>query len=199
MNRFSNLLDVNSDYKHTRFVFKENFTWNREPFTFIWNYNPLQIERISATRREAIQNKIRLQNKKAVWKNLFLVFILTPITMLFLYTTLKDFSFGFASLSIPQETQVNLPDTRLEKFEFYLSDGDEWLSNKHYYNAVFQYRKAYKLFPNSYRSNYHLVMGLAYQCQHESKGCREGKKLALHLAEQYPDERDVHDLLVLFP
>ena len=199
MKRLTNISNLSTHYKNTTFVFKESFTWKRESFTFTWIYNPLQIERISATRRKAIQDKIKHQNRREKWKNYFFLFIVTPIVLAFLYNSLKDFRFGFRSLTNTIDSEVISSKKRVEKFQFYLNDGDAWLSNKHYYNAVFQYRKAYKLYPKNYHAKYRLIMGLAYQCQYELRGCTEGKELALQFAEQYPDEEEIHDLLILFP
>lgn len=189
MDSFSNISSRNNNLKNITFVFKESFTWKREPFTFTWNYNPLQIERIAATTRRSIQNKIRLQNRREKWKNYFILFVLMPITLALIYTALKDFRFGFRSLASTFQTKEVLAKKRLKEFVFYLNDGDLWLSYDHYYNAVFQYRKAHQLYPDSYQSNHRLVMGLAYQCEFESRGCKEGKERALCLLEQYPDKK----------
>lgn len=57
---------------------------------------------------------------------------------------------------------------------FLISDGDDYMENGKWHNAIFQYKKALELFPNNYDAKYRLGYAYTYRCRNEGKECIKG-------------------------
>ncbi|MEM6725739.1 MAG: hypothetical protein AAF598_16990 [Bacteroidota bacterium] len=87
---------------------------------------------------------------------------------------------------IPPELIVNDPTPykeRLEKFHYYLQDGDEWYRGKLYHNAAFQYRRAVELFPENENALLKLTQASLFACQLEDRHCASIPDLLKDLAQ----------------
>ena len=88
--------------------------------------------------------------------------------------------------------------TSLEKYHFFIEDGDRWLKEAHWHNAIFQYQEALKLFPNEYDVNYRLALVYSYQCAAEKQHCFEGINLMHQLSAQYPERIQLQELRAFY-
>lgn len=87
---------------------------------------------------------------------------------------------------------------KIEKYMFFIADGDKWIQKKHWNNAVFQYREALSVFPNEYDANYRLSLAYSYLCQNKNVNCKEGKKLISKLKKQFPNKNEILEIEVIF-
>jgi len=89
-------------------------------------------------------------------------------------------------------------EKKLEKYLFFISDGDKWIEEKHWNNAIFQYKEALKVFPAEFDANYRLALAYSYKCKNENKNCEEGKILISKIKKQFPDNSEVLEIETVF-
>ena len=87
-------------------------------------------------------------------------------------------------------------EKNVEKYQYYVSDGDNMIAKGKWHNAIFQYSKALEIFPNEYDVQYRLALGYSYKCQHKNKGCERADSLVSRLLTHFPDSEEVKDLRV---
>ncbi|MCG8697780.1 MAG: hypothetical protein MI922_06980 [Bacteroidales bacterium] len=79
----------------------------------------------------------------------------------------------------------------INKFQNYIVSGGEWLNKKHFYNAAFQYRKAYELNVDNDEATKRLFLTYTQECFNENKQC----ELAIQTIHQYlqthPEEKNL--------
>lgn len=97
-----------------------------------------------------------------------------------------------------QKSLQNLEESELEeklnKYQFLIEDGDNWVEKEKWGNAIHQYKNAVGLFPEKYEANYRLALAYSYNCQYEKLDCEKGYKLLKKLQEFAPND---NDLLIL--
>lgn len=101
-----------------------------------------------------------------------------------------------------QKTQQNLEvveiEEKLKKHEFFIKDGDYWIEQGKWENAIHQYKNAVKLFPKKYNANYRLALAYSYNCKYEKMDCEKGYGLVKKLLEFAPNDNDLLDLERVF-
>ena len=85
-----------------------------------------------------------------------------------------------------------------EKYLFFISDGDKWISEENWSNAIFQYKEALKIFPTEFDANYRLALAYSYSCQNEQINCEIGEKLTDTLKKQFPNRYEILKLDAIF-
>lgn len=133
----------------------------------------------------------KLVNEKR--KNLIILTTLALIfTVLISYSSHQFITSFESSKNIEKEKKE---EKKLkEKFNFYITDGDEWLVKEHYKNAIFQYKLAVETYPLNFEARYRLALAYTYRCQFENLDCDEAKLQVFKLNAKFPDNTD---LLVL--
>lgn len=131
---------------------------------------------------------------------ILLLFIIPFVTYLG-YLFLNNFSFGFADLDnygsdLPKE-QISLV-AKNENYQYFLNDGDRWLRERHYKNAVFQYKKALEIFPTEYAAHYRLALAYSYRCQYDFEDCEEGMEIIETLEKTYPNSEELQKVKAVF-
>ena len=100
---------------------------------------------------------------------------------------------------IEQKESVELKLTiDLNKFSYYLEDGDMWITKRNWNNAIYRYEQAVALFPNEFEGNLRLALAYNYRCKDENKDCEIGKKLTTRLLKYYPNEPGLTELKAAF-
>ncbi|MBU2997885.1 tetratricopeptide repeat protein [Cellulophaga baltica] len=121
-------------------------------------------------------------------KNLSLLFITVVIIGFLIYSVVDHF---------------NTIDNNAKKIEFtskrdlYLNlidEGDSLLNKKDWQDAIYNYQKAYDLFPKEYDINYRLVAAYSYRCNDEFIDCKEAKKLLDKILNEYPNKAELLEL-----
>jgi hypothetical protein len=87
---------------------------------------------------------------------------------------------------------------KTEKYMFFISDGDKWISEKNWSNAIFQYKEALKVFPTEFDANYRLALAYSYSCQNEQINCEIGERLTERLIKQFPDKNEILKIDAIF-
>ncbi|MCB0373345.1 MAG: hypothetical protein KDD31_10075 [Muricauda sp.] len=147
---------------------------------------------LSKRERQAIREKIEAENRKDTIK-MTLVAILILIALLGLgirlYGTFQRNQEFIAQKELASKT---------EQYLFYINDGDKWLNQQHWHNAIFQYLLAKNIFPNEYDVNYRLIMAYGGKCKFEGSGCTDGSELLAKLRRQFPNSKDLQPLEEMF-
>eukprot|EP00237_Pycnococcus_provasolii_P011981 CAMPEP_0205958008 /NCGR_PEP_ID=MMETSP1459-20131121/47371_1 /ASSEMBLY_ACC=CAM_ASM_001120 /TAXON_ID=41880 /ORGANISM="Pycnococcus provasolii, Strain RCC931" /LENGTH=112 /DNA_ID=CAMNT_0053330519 /DNA_START=240 /DNA_END=578 /DNA_ORIENTATION=- len=76
-----------------------------------------------------------------------------------------------------ENERTAMTSERLEKYNYYLSSGDEWYHQEKYYNAAFQYRLALEVFPRDPMALEKLIQAYDSNCFYDNRNC--GKSEAL--------------------
>ena len=111
---------------------------------------------------------------------------------------------------IPQTTRIKptppptltrnyvLQETKEDnKYLFFITDGDSWLSQRRWHNAIFQYKKALEIKPGNYDALYRLSMAYSFRCVATGVNCEEGKALVKRLQAYQPADPNIEDLWAL--
>ena len=77
---------------------------------------------------------------------------------------------------IAKEKVINYEEN-IEKYNYLISSGDDWLKQRKYHNAAFQYRLALELFPNDSIAVFRLTSAYDLNCEINQKNCGESDKL----------------------
>lgn len=82
-------------------------------------------------------------------------------------------------------TKENLEyyEQNIEEYNYLISNGDDWMREKKYHNAAFQYEKALKIFPKDSVGIYRLISAYDLQCKFENKNCEKREELLNSLVE----------------
>jgi len=124
----------------------------------------------------------------------FLVICCTYLTIIFILPlSSQNDTQAMTNKNIEQEKLMTKKE-KDEKYLFFITDGDNWLKQNHWHNAIFQYKKALELYPNSYDANYRLALAYSYRCYFEKLNCADGKILIDKLIMSYPDSMNLFNL-----
>lgn len=82
----------------------------------------------------------------------------------------------------------------LEQYQFYIAEGDKWLRQNHWNNAIFQYKEALEVSPNNLGAKHRLVIAYTYKCKATQENCEEAKNLIDQLIEAKPDKKSLYEL-----
>ena len=77
-----------------------------------------------------------------------------------------------------------------QKFDYYITDGYDWLEKNEFHNAVYQFELAVQTRPNNYEANLGLCKVYLKQCFIENANCSASKTQLNHLISDFdnPDE-----------
>ncbi|NAS30285.1 hypothetical protein GTQ40_04830 [Flavobacteriaceae bacterium R38] len=134
-----------------------------------------------------IRKKALRAQKKQHFITIIILLILSPIFIFGLYKTIE-------AIQKDIEYAKVIPEKDLKKYLFFINDGDNWLQEKKWHNAIFQYKKALEIFPNEYDANYRLALAYTYRCKYESTNCNEGETLVNTLIKAFPDKINLNEL-----
>ena len=73
-------------------------------------------------------------------------------------------------------TKEKDPNKKRSDYLFFIRDGDKYIEEEKWHNAIFQYTEALKLFPKEFDANYRLSLAYSYSCSYEGKKL-QGSKL----------------------
>ena len=146
-----------------------------------------------------IKKEIRIELKKTAKRNAIIVWSLIG-TGIILLISLVAFVYSTAFIETNPEAiareeynkykrEKAITDAQ-QKFNFYITDGYDWLKKNEFHNAVYQFELAVQTRPNSYEANLGLCKVYLKQCFIENANCSESKKQLNHLVNDFknPDE-----------
>jgi len=145
-----------------------------------------------ATIKEAIRTQIQKDKRKSL-----LLLLILSISALFIV-------FYYVDFTNTQESQVQELNVdrylseQINEYSYFLKDGDKWIEQRHWHNAIYRYGQVVELFPQEYEANYRLALAYSYDCKFENRNCIQGKKLTARLLKYHPDEINLIKLKVAF-
>ncbi len=71
----------------------------------------------------------------------------------------------------------------IEEYNYLISSGDNWMREKNYHNATFQYEKALEIFPKDSIGVYRLISAYDLQCRTEQQNCEKREELLNSLVQ----------------
>lgn len=153
--------------------------------------NGIQVEKISSKTLKNIGRKVRSEARSYNLRFACFLMLTLPILIYGCY-------FLFHNYTIVPYTEKEIPDLT-EKYYFFIEDGDRWLKNQKYHNAIFQYKMALSLFPSEFDAQYRLTLAYAYRCEYTFLDCDKGKTALMKLRKQYPNKSELIELkLILY-
>ncbi len=158
-------------------------------------------KKISAEKRRKIGEYIH-QHAKKQWRRFLIPFSITLLMLVVLRSfALSAWNSG-AFHPYPhyseREQFKNREEKRKADYLFFINDGDRYLHEKHWNNAIFQYKKAGALYPQEYDANFRLLTAYSYKCLNESTDCTAGQVLAKKLLSLQPDNTDLQEIAAIF-
>lgn len=111
------------------------------------------------------------------------------------------YAYNKSSVDIIEQNETNKEiylDQNLNEYTFLLEDGDKWIKEKNWNNAIYRYEQAVKLFPEEFESNYRLALAYSYNCEYKNEDCEIGKKLTNKLLFYAPQDKNLLELQNLF-
>jgi hypothetical protein len=149
-----------------------------------------EIELKKATKKQLRAIRIQIiQERRKNWYAFYIIF-------LFLFSVI-----GFVTYNSIQNTII--AKEKAEKIELaykeersllFISKGDYWLKKRSWFNAIFEYKRAFELLPYDYTVNYRLVNAYCLRCENEFEDCKKGKKLLDKLINQFPKKPELLQL-----
>ncbi len=144
----------------------------------------------TATKEElaGIRKTIIKRRRKS---NLIFLFLFVIIASPLLY-----FSFDFFKTQTNKELMIEKmeKDERMEKYNFFISDGDEYIKKGEWHNAMFQFNKAIEIFPNDYHAHYRYSYAAVYRCRNEKEKCEIADNSLSKLLKEFPDKTELIEL-----
>ena len=151
---------------------------------------------ISKEELEAIKQKNAVR-KKLVRKRLLIVYSI--LAVLTVYGAIHLYQFIQNDYTLEEtrywENVQREAEERTQQYEYYLKDGDKWLSQNHYSNAIFQYKKALEVKPSDFIANFHLAAAYTFSCQVDQVYCAEARELIKKLMKAHPENKELFSLL----
>ncbi|WP_442902341.1 tetratricopeptide repeat protein [Flavobacterium sp.] len=142
--------------------------------------------------------RIKLSNeKKASFRLSILLFLLISIPAIgftyYLFGNNKSIVYNQ-----PNEKRESFQDSISKKFIFYIEDGDEWLNQGKFENALFQYKKALELDTNNFSTHYRICLAYSYLYRYDNLFCQEGKTHLEETLQKFPNESKLNDFKIFY-
>jgi len=141
-----------------------------------------------------IKKEIRTELKESARRNAIIVWSLVG-TGIILLVSLVTFIYSSAFIEtdpevIAKEEYIKYKREKVktdaqQKFDYYITDGYDWLDKNEFHNAVYQFELAVKTRPNSYEANLGLCKVYLKQCYVENANCTESKRQLNHLISDF--------------
>lgn len=135
-----------------------------------------------------IRAKIIKQRRKESAITLSIFLLLLPFVIYFSIGYFKT-----SEIHVTKKEKIEL-EQKSDKFNFYLADGDNYLKNSQWHNAIFQYKKALDIYPNSYHAQYRLVFAYTYRCRNTQLNCTQASEQINTLLTSYPEKQELIEL-----
>lgn len=129
----------------------------------------LDFKKVSKKKLQSIKEGIANQARKNRRKEL-LLFTILIIPVVFLAIVFYNIQVaGERNIKVSKEKSYKL--TNLDKYNYLISSGDQWLSNKKYYNAIYQYNLALDIFPKDSIASFRMLSAFDMRCQEQKREC----------------------------
>ena len=156
----------------------------------------IDFKKASPTELKKIREKV-IANRKSENRTKLIVFCFSFFFIGIIISKIIEVENNRANMYNESNLEIEWIE-KTEKYLFFITDGDKWIQNKNWNNAVFQYKEALKIFPDEYDANYRLVLAYSYLCQNKNLECKKGEKLVQKLKKQFPDKNEILEIETIF-
>ncbi|PQJ76704.1 hypothetical protein [Polaribacter glomeratus] len=149
-----------------------------------------EIELKKATKKQLRAIRIQIiRERRKNWHAFYNIF-------LFLFLIVGFITYNFIqNYTIAKEKTKKIElDNKIERSLLLIAKGDYWLKKRSWYNAIFEYKRAFELLPNDYTVYYRLAHAYSLRCENEFEDCKKGKKLLDKLINQFPEKSELLEL-----
>ncbi len=158
-------------------------------------------KKICAVKLQKIGLAVRRRTKKQ-WKyflgTLSIALLALSIVRNFAINAWNSGAFNPYPLYSEAEQFKNHEEKRKADYLFFITDGHRYIQEKHWNNAIFQYRKACELYPHEYDANLRLATAYSYKCMNEGLDCTTGQLWIEKLLSQQPNNTDLKEIGIVF-
>jgi hypothetical protein len=192
MGGFGSVQSMNTIMKNNRALLgkrKSMFTSKKE---YIGHANEKELEEFidyksaSPELLEEIRTKLKKEKKASLRLSIFLFLFLVIVALWFTF-----YLFG-NDTKIEKSRQIVknevFQDSISKIIIFYIEDGDEWLNQGKFENALFQYKKALELDSTNLSVEYRVCLAYSYLCRYDNLMCHEGDAHLKSVIEKFPNE-----------
>ena len=160
-----------------------------------YDFKTITKEELRTLRKKIIKNR-KAENLRA-----WIIASIVVMGLAFLvYTLVSNYNFQVAQEQLEDKEALYKQEHKkqLSDYHYYIGSGDEWIEKENWGNAIHQYHKAVKIFPQTYEANYRLALAYSYNCAYWSKDCEIGKELTKKLMIFFPNEKNLDTLKNIF-
>lgn len=140
---------------------------------------------------DEIRRKFKRERRKEITINALIALVglvSGSIVMLYIFTNGFNTNEGNTGLDSPSSIKLQ------KKIEFYIKDGDLWLNQGDFENAIFQYKNALKIDSKNFIIYHRICLGYSYLCRYEQKQCDIGKEELEKSLIKFPDKKELLEL-----
>lgn len=179
-----------STLKNNRALLTKRDRYFRAKTNYLKTSNDLKITYRKATKEELrqVKEKLRVQKKSDKLKTVIFIIVFIPLISFSIYYSLNFFE------NKMNEKQVIIKKKDINKYLFYINDGDKMFEDKKWNNAIYQYSNALEIFPNEFDVQYRLAQAYTYKCQHTNEDCFKSDSLINRLTKYFPENKQLQDL-----
>ncbi len=141
--------------------------------------------KVSEKELEFIKRNIQKKSKSDNLKLKIAMFFLIAIGVFFSFLYFQNLKINQANQAI-KEREIYI-EKHIDRFSYLLKDGDNWLKKGKYYNAIFQYQLAIKIFPQDSVAKHKLLKAYKLMCLNFKKDCEKKYRLQKELKKNNPN------------
>ena len=148
----------------------------------------IELKKATKNQLRAIRNQI-IKERRKNWYAFYIIFLfLFLIVGLITYNSIQN-----TIIAKEKAKEIELAHKK-ERSLLLISKGDYWLKKRSWFNAIFEYKRAFELLPDDYSVNYRLAYAYSLRCENEFEDCKKGKKLLDKLINQFPEKPELLQL-----
>ncbi len=172
----------NSSYKNNqkqlrrkRLFKKDRSFLNLKNEVFYKDSEGIPVKKLSKRERRNYRGKT-IQSER---KNRFLdrIIAVLGVALFFVFVTWLYTSTEHKEVTNRLKAEEAESTQNMERYDYYISSGDEWFTQEKYSNAMFQYRLALELFPRDSVATFRLINAIDLNCKVNKRDCGESEKL----------------------
>ncbi|WP_282073219.1 hypothetical protein [Polaribacter atrinae] len=148
----------------------------------------IALKKATKSQLRAIRLKIIKEKEREFYTICITLLVLLSIIGLVTYNISQNNNIDKAEV---EKTQLK---DKAKRSLVYILKGDNWLKERSWHNAIFEYEIVNKILPNDYVINHRLANAYSLRCENEFKDCLKGKKLVDRLIKQFPQKTELLEL-----
>ncbi len=157
-----------------------------EMTTYKNRHRPIEVKHLSDSELKTIREKIKAQKKRNHRKAITISILVFSITFLTIY--IGSIKISEALVSHKQSSTEEILKRNRAEFNYRIQQGDFLVSQSMFGDAIFHYKKAVELIPDSYKANARLANAYMQSCFEDYTYCDEGKRHLDKTIDLYSDD-----------